>query len=170
LEAIPDLIRPGVHDKLIVRKRARNLAQEDGLKVAIRSAEIVHEMIDGEVVIVNFTSGRYYSLENTGGEVWQFIGEGLPVEVIADRLANRYEGDKAEIKQAVESFVNVLMNEGIVQRTSEDNGTGAQAVAESTSDRPSTPVAKKFELPTVTFYNDMEGLLLLDPAFGARAK
>ena len=34
---------------------------------------VINDTIDGEAVIINLMSGRYYSLQHTGSEIWDLI-------------------------------------------------------------------------------------------------
>jgi hypothetical protein len=131
------------------------------MRVTIDSPQIVHEAIDGEVVIVNFKNGRYYSLENVGAVVWDCLARGMTLPAIVAHLEARYEGDGAAITEGVNTFVTVLLKEGIVV-PADDAGAPADsphppAPKNGASDRPA------FQPPAVTCYNDMEGLLLIDP-------
>jgi len=38
------------------------------------------EIIEGELVIVDFDTGRYFSSENVGPYVWTLLSEGISVE------------------------------------------------------------------------------------------
>jgi len=128
------------------------------MRVTIDAPQIVHEAIDGEVVVVNFKNGRYYSLENVAAEVWDGIAQGASVPSIIKQLTQRYEGDLAQIVQGVNDFVSILLKEGLVVAT---NGVAEAAVPV----RPDLVNGSRrpFQPPAVVLYNDMEGLLLIDP-------
>lgn len=128
--------------------------------VKIDSPEVVHETLDGEVVVVNFKNGRYYSLESVGSTVWACIERGLDSEGIIAQVAANYEGDAAEISSNINQFIADLLKEGLVIPT--DN---APAAANSDTRAPYTDTPKKeFRPATLIKYDDMEGLLLLDVA------
>ena len=132
------------------------------MRVKIDSPQIVHEAIDGEVVVVNFKNGRYYSLEKVATEVWDAIAQGASIPSIIAQLAERYEGDRADIERAVNDFVSILVKEGLVVVS---NGGADAAVVVP---RPAPGAGRPpFQPPTVVLYNDMEGLLLIDPVHNA---
>ncbi len=135
------------------------------MRVTIDSPQIVHEAIDGEVVIVNFKNGRYYSLESVAAVVWDCLVQGMAVPDIVGHLAARYAGGGAAIADGVNSFVGVLLKEGIVVPADEAEGSAELprllANGNGSHDRPA------FQPPAVTCYNDMEGLLLIDPVHDA---
>lgn len=37
---------------------------------------IMHEMIDNEVVVVNLDNGTYYSFDGVGAQIWRLLGGG----------------------------------------------------------------------------------------------
>ena len=47
----------------------------------INSPNIVHETIDGETIILNMDNGNYYSLIETGVDIWGFIEKGVAEDI-----------------------------------------------------------------------------------------
>ncbi|MEI6331186.1 MAG: hypothetical protein WCP16_18235 [Pseudanabaena sp. ELA645] len=43
------------------------------MKFKINTPNVVHELIDGEVIIVNLKKGDYYSLLSTSAKIWTGI-------------------------------------------------------------------------------------------------
>lgn len=126
----------------------------------VNSPEVVQETIDGEVVIVNLKKGDYYSLLNTGTEIWSQIEQGFSQDAIIDSLSQKYAGNKEEIATGVDNLIKQLLAEDII--TQSDNGDNRDVdfpnVEEDTnSEKP------PFEIPSLSKYTDMEELLALDP-------
>jgi hypothetical protein len=124
----------------------------------INSLPFVHQVIEGEVVIVNVEDGTYYSLREVGAEVWSLLESGASVREIVGELGRRYQADPAEIEAGVEHLLTELQREGIVN---------AQ-VGEATTTRPLTPPRPitpqpAFTRPILERFTDMKDLLLLDP-------
>jgi len=44
---------------------------------SVKKPDVVHETIDGETVIVNLENGIYYSLRNSGVDMWNLLEAGL---------------------------------------------------------------------------------------------
>ena len=42
----------------------------------INSPPITHQVIDGEVILVNVETGVYYSLRDAGAEIWGLVERG----------------------------------------------------------------------------------------------
>lgn len=119
---------------------------------------VVHEIIDGEAILVNMQTGRYYSASEIGAVVWGLIEAGAPVNVIVDRVSARYRGAREEIAAGLESFLAELEREGLIVPHE------AAAVRDGAGDgRDVTPAGTPFVPPVLRAYTDMEDLLLLDP-------
>lgn len=116
----------------------------------INEKKIAHEVIDGEAVIIHFDSGNYYSLNATGAKIWEWIvARATHPQIIA-----AFGQLTAENLAALETFINTLVTEGLVE----------PRAAEST---PSTGIpasgSEPFAVPVVEKFNDMQQLLMADP-------
>jgi hypothetical protein len=126
----------------------------------VNSPQVVCETIDGEVVIVHLEKGYYYSLLNTGAEVWSRIERGIDSHSIIREITQVYDGSAEEIATAIEEFLEHLQREQLiiadatVESVSTDNNS--PEIAEITNKR-------RFEKPMLEKFTDMEDLLLLDP-------
>lgn len=129
------------------------------LQFKVNSSKVIHETIDGEVVIVNLDNGNYYSLANVGADIWTRIDDAPVGEIIAETV-QRYEGVPQEIEASVKQLVTDLQKEGIIvaveeTRTSNDGGFKPRHGSENGKLPFSPPILQK--------YDDMQDLLLLDP-------
>ena len=123
----------------------------------IKKPDVVHETIDGETVIVNLDNGIYYSLRNSGVDVWNMLEDGANVEDLMGMLLPRYAASRDEIQKAVEEFLVTLQQEGLVRASSTRPAAGQVQPAADAGQR------QKFEPPLLEKYSDMQELLLLDP-------
>lgn len=127
----------------------------------INTPNIVHEIIDGEAIIINMEKGHYYSLRSTGAEIWASIVRGMSIGEIVHKLSEQYEGEGIEIKTAVDNLIIELLGEDMIIPVATEGG------AKNPSQEESQPINKtvpnKFEIPVLEKYTDMEELLLLDP-------
>ena len=107
---------------------------------------IAAEEIDGEIVIVSFDSGHYFSLRDTAADIWRHIEAGIPVERIIAAVASNGE------QSATRAFIESLRTEGLV-------------VAGRPSELKSLPVPEpgRFKEPTLERFEEMSDMLLYDP-------
>jgi hypothetical protein len=117
--------------------------------------EIAAKVMDGEAIIINLTTGVYYSMDKVGGLVWDLIEGGNSMEEIVEFILSRYDVGREQAKADVERLAAELMQEKLVL---ESNG-------EVTPPERKIPEQDKlpYEPPKLNIYHDMGDLLALDP-------
>jgi len=127
-----------------------------GQQYCVDTESIMHETIDGEVVIVNLDTGTYYAFDGTGELIWnQLSGDGASVEQLIEVACRNYQGSQEDISAGVSRFFNALQKENMLIVT-DGNATTAPSFEVQVP-------AGEFELPKLNIYTDMEALLLADP-------
>ena len=130
------------------------------MRFGVNAPDVMHETIDGEVIVIHLVSGNYYSLRETAAHIWALVENRalIGVEEIVDALAVRYASPRSEIENAVTRFVSELAEEGLSRewrpRTVPARPRGRQ---------PNGVSKLPFEPPRVEKYTDMQDLVLLDP-------
>ena len=123
----------------------------------VSSQEIVHETIEGEVVIVNLENGFYYSSDKLGSVVWKFVESGYTYGQILDVLGDKYPQNRVEIKESVARMIGELRDEGLI--VSAQDGPAADSTVVDSPDL----FEAEFEPPSLQKHKDMKDLLLVDP-------
>ncbi len=131
-----------------------------GERFRVNTPDVVHEIIEGEAVIVNLGNGVYYSVDRAGAEVWALIETRTPVPRIVLSLTGRYTGDYNDIATGVDQFISQLQAEKLIVADDDQTDVSGAAPADSA---PAEAYKPKFEAPMLQRYTDMEDLLLLDP-------
>jgi hypothetical protein len=162
-----------------------------GPRLEVNAPTVISEVIDGEAVIMNMATGRYFSCQEVGGEVWSMIEDGAALGSIRQRLLSRYAVDASILEQSLTEFLASLRehdlireippgvgnggptNSGtVVAATSEPGGPTRSGGVAATSPggaggkaepEPRSPEGTAFNPPVLSVYSDMEDLLLLDP-------
>jgi len=122
----------------------------------VNTPDVVHENIDGEVVIVNLATGTYYSTSDSGLDIWNGLDRGLSVSQIAEAMSCVYAGDPEHIRKGVEIMVEHLTEKGLVVPLED-------SLMSEATDWISVAVGTPFRQPDLQSYTDMEDLLMLDP-------
>jgi len=117
---------------------------------------IVSEVIDGEAILLDVTTGSYFSADHVGAAVWSLVSAGVPVETTAQVIADRFEHDLDKVTGDVEAFVGDLHRRGLIQRRE-------QAADEASAIANLVLIAKAYEAPQLAVYEDMQDLLFIDP-------
>lgn len=124
----------------------------------INSPKVVHETIDGEVVIVHLEKGDYYSLIKEGADIWSLIANSFSRGEILEEIIQRYDGDREKIEKGINNFIAELQGEEVIVL----NQTGEPENA-SLKNQPTATEKPIFQAPSLQKYTDMEELLALDP-------
>jgi hypothetical protein len=124
----------------------------------VNSPNVIHETIEGEVILIDLKTGTYYSLRDSGAAVWQAIGQGAGEDVIAAELQSRYNASEEEIRDAVRQLLAQLEGEGLIRA---DEGEADQAATPSAMGNGSARLP--FAAPVLEKHTDMQDLILLDP-------
>lgn len=118
---------------------------------------MLHQTIDGEVVIINLATGNYYSLRHTAAEMWSAIERGAAPEEITAELAAKYLATLETLEASTARFLDELRTEGLIEV--DDDAAGRPLLDEK--NRPSGTFP--FEPPVVEKFADMQDLIMLDP-------
>lgn len=128
----------------------------------IHAPQVANETIDGEVVIINFVTGAYYSLDSTGACIWGLVELGATVGEMAADVCDRYQGNREEIESAVRQFVSELRREELIVPQA-DATLAPQKKCDDLAAATGADGKPSFEVPVLSKYDDMQNLLLLDP-------
>jgi len=122
----------------------------------VTNPQAMHETIDGETIVIDLSTGTYYSLRGSGSAIWSAVASGASVEAIIDRLETAYEASPGEIAAATEEFLSELEVEQLIAR--------ANGARPGTASPPALPETRSpFEKPQLEKYEDMQDIIMLDP-------
>jgi hypothetical protein len=80
----------------------------------VRSPQLVHSAVDGEISMMHVETGKYYGLASVGAKIWGLLAEPMTVQAICDRLMNEYRIDRATCEADVLRFAERMAAEGVV--------------------------------------------------------
>jgi hypothetical protein len=113
------------------------------------------KVLDGETIVINVVTGRYYSLEGTGTLAWALLAGGATAAEAGEALAARYGVAATAAADDVEALAARLVAESLLAPRDEDE-------AAATADLPEVEEAP-YAAPTMMAFTDMEDLLAFDP-------
>jgi hypothetical protein len=129
------------------------------IKFSINVPNVAHESIDGEVVVINLLNGNYYSLENTGAEIWGLIDQGCSSTTISSMFSAKYTSENINISDEVSRFFTDLEQEKLIVPNAKNDDNSIELEPFTSLD--GNPL--DFIAPMMNRYSDMQELLLLDP-------
>lgn len=115
--------------------------------------QVISEVIEGEIVVVHFQSGCYYSIRGTGADVCRLLTVGRTVDEVVADLAAKHGLPSQQIATEVQQFVDRLVAERLLAASGQEPQNPARLEILSAAYAP--PEFEKFD--------DMADQLLLDP-------
>jgi Coenzyme PQQ synthesis protein D (PqqD) len=140
-------------------------------QLTVNVAQVVHETIDGETILIHLGSGAYYSLAGCGADVWELLAAGAGVEEVLASTQTRYEAEPEHVAQPVRALLDELLAEELILRSTSDAPARAQPGEDGSQKAPqaanadeSEPAARvPFVAPVLHKYTDMQQFMLVDP-------
>lgn len=118
--------------------------------------EVASELIDGEAIIIDLSTGMYFSLDRVGGRIWDLLASQVSLAGILERLLDEYEVDAEVAREDLENLATQLLAENLIVPAGEP--PPADRVA------PKTVAARvPYQPVRLVAYRDMGDLLALDP-------
>ncbi len=122
--------------------------------LAVRSPQVISEILDGEAVIIDLETGTYFSLDPVASSIWDAIAAGGTTAAgIVRGLAAAYGTAPSEAEAALAPFLARLAAERLVVPVSGPESAPAAF----------TKVSVSLSEPTLSRFDDIQDLLLLDP-------
>lgn len=81
-----------------------------------RNPAVLSRDLEGEAVLLEPGSGRYFSLNPTGRRVWQLLAEGPPIAACLATLTREFEAPAAVLERDLVALLLDLEREGLVLR------------------------------------------------------
>jgi hypothetical protein len=118
------------------------------------SPQVMHETVDGETIIIDLSSGTYYSLRGSAPAIWAALAQGAGSAAIVAALEDAYNAEPRSIEASVADLVRQLESERLIAPGA------APAAPVPTFERAADGT---FEEPRLEKYEDLQDIILLDP-------
>jgi hypothetical protein len=80
--------------------------------IIARNPEIIHNNIDGEVVIMSITKNNFYGIDKIGSHIWELLENSRSVDEIITVMMQDYEVERETCEKDVIDFLDeALKNE-----------------------------------------------------------
>lgn len=66
--------------------------------------------LDGEKVMIDFSTGKYFLLKGAANEIWDYIQDPIIVSDILQRLMSVYDVPEETCRESIFSFLTQLKN------------------------------------------------------------
>jgi hypothetical protein len=125
------------------------------LAYRINDAKVIHEIIDGDAIMINLDNGNYYSMNESGAYAWSLLQQGAARTDIIRLLAERFSLSVTQGEEHAEAFISHLFREELISEHNES--------CDPASLKPLEGAAGTYTPPQLLVFSDMQELLLLDP-------
>lgn len=126
-------------------------------ELVLNRENISFERLDGEVIAISFTSGKYFSAKETASDVFFLIENEVPQSQWTDILSKHYRDFKDSGQ--IGKFIEALIKEGLVAESQKTKGNFVEL--------PNDQERTIWKAPTLSSFSDLQDLLLIDPIHDA---
>ena len=116
---------------------------------------VAAKVMDGEVVMINLSTGSYYTSNDVTGTLWPLIERRNPVAAMIELLCSHYDVAPAQAAADLERLLHRLEAEHIIRP--------ARAAVSSSPPEGAPKERQPYRAPLVEIFRDMAQLLALDP-------
>ncbi len=122
--------------------------------------KVSSEDFDGEMVAVNFSTGKYYGMKGCAHDVWRMLTAPVSADEITTGICDIYGTEKSEVQDAIATFIDILRSEDVLIETGERPANGQAGSSTGLS-------GLAYEAPELEIYSDLQELIMLDPVHEA---
>jgi hypothetical protein len=123
-------------------------------QLILNTSNISQERLDGEVVVISFNSGKYFSAKNSAADIFWLIQNGISQDLWSEIFIEHFSGFNA-----VDSGIEHFLTSGIKEEL-------FLPLSTPSNDAVSLPMDYErgtWEAPKLVIFEDLQDLLLLDP-------
>lgn len=124
-------------------------------RFAVRDPQVIHRIIDDEVVMIDLETGNYFTFRGSATTMWACIEAGMSSRETLEHLQESFEGDPSVMEQGIRWLLDQLLEENLIVPTDEPRTRSVSLASEGELQGYSDPAFEK--------YDDMADLILLDP-------
>ena len=82
--------------------------------VVVANPDAMSSSVGIETVILHFTAGTYFGLDEVGSRIWELVQDRRSVREIRDTLLDEYDVDEERCDRAVQTFLGALEEHGLI--------------------------------------------------------
>lgn len=129
-------------------------------RLQLNHEAVTGKIIDGEAVIINVLTGRYYSLEGAGCVAWAQLSAGRSPADAVEAVTARYDVETERLQEDLERLLEELQAEELLVAATQDDPV---FVADESALPPAGQGLRPYTGLELLTFRDMEDLLAFDP-------
>lgn len=80
-----------------------------------RTPDMIASDIDGEVVMMSVSGGKYYGMDSIGSRAWELLDRPRKVSELCDLLCEEFDVEQEQCVQDVLAFLGELAGKNIIE-------------------------------------------------------
>jgi hypothetical protein len=77
--------------------------------------DVLVQELEGDSVLLNLNSGRYFGLDHVGTRMWATLTTAASIQAASDTLQDEYEVEKDRLERDLQALVEKLVGHGLVE-------------------------------------------------------
>lgn len=123
--------------------------------ISANEQQVAAKVMDGEAILINLSTGIYYSLGTTGGFIWSLIEKRSSIQHIVSTVVEHYDVFESEALRDVLRLGEDLCAEGLAV---------VSTVGTTDAATPKAGGARlHYDAPSIEKFTDMAEMFALDP-------
>ena len=82
--------------------------------VVCQNTQLLSSEMDGEVVMMDIESGKYYGMNKMGSEIWKLIETPTTITAVCDTLQQTFDVNRPDCEREVLQFLAHMKKEELV--------------------------------------------------------
>ena len=123
----------------------------------ISSSNITSKIMDGEAIVIDLSTGIYYSLDDVGGVVWQGVEESQSRQAILNHILATYDVSEDIAAADLDRLLSEMTAAALIA-PAEESAESAEPFDAGAPDSKA-----EYRSPQLNKYEDMAELFALDP-------
>lgn len=78
-------------------------------------SDVLFRELDGESVLLNMGTGKYFGLDPVGTRMWQVLVEVQDVDTTCSRLLEEYEVDETRLREDLQKLIHELAEHQLIE-------------------------------------------------------
>ncbi|MFM1797115.1 MAG: hypothetical protein RL733_896 [Actinomycetota bacterium] len=120
----------------------------------VDTANVSWEQVDGEVIAIQLSTGRYYNMVDTATAIWLFLSNGASIDTLATKLRQLYK-DESLLLSGLEDFVSECIESSLLVPIDKEKLSREELFLDLKFD--------EWSAPRLNEYIDLQDLILVDP-------
>ncbi len=122
-------------------------------------AELVeHERINGEVIVISFKSGKYFSLSGSAADIWTLCTNSMSQSAIISVLKEKWN-TPIDIQEQISNFIDECISSEIIREIEESES--------SDNSLPDDFERSSWQRPNLMVFGNLQDLIMVDPVHDA---